>query len=118
MLLTISTTHQPATDLGFLLHKHPDKVQTFPVSIGKAHVYYPEANEQRCTVALQLEVDPIGLVRSFKGGRRQKLLEHYVNDRPYVASSFLSVALNKVFRSAFTGTGSHQQQIADTEIPL
>ena len=23
MLLTITTTHRPATDLGYLLHKHP-----------------------------------------------------------------------------------------------
>lgn len=118
MLLTLSTTHQPASDLGYLLHKHPDKLQTFPVSIGQAHVYYPECSKERCTVALQLEVDPIGLVRSFKGGGRQKLLEHYVNDRPYVASSFLSVALNKVFRSAFTGASRGNQELADTEIPL
>ena len=118
MLLTITTTHQPASDLGYLLHKHPDKLQTFPVSVGKAHVYYPESNDKRCTVALQLEVDPIGLVRSFKGGGRQRLLEHYVNDRPYVASSFLSVALNKVFRSAFTGASRGKEGLADTEIPL
>ena len=118
MLLTISTDHRPASDLGFLLHKHPDKLQTFPVSVGNVHVYYPESNEERCTVALQLDVDPIGLVRSFKGAGRQRLLEHYVNDRPYVASSFLSVALNKVFRSAFTGTSRGKQELADTEIPL
>ncbi len=118
MLLTITTTHQPASDLGYLLHKHPDKLQTFPVSVGKAHVYYPESNDERCTVALQLDVDPIGLVRSFRGGGRQRLLEHYVNDRPYVASSFLSVALNKVFRSAFTGASKGRQELAETEIPL
>ena len=118
MLLTITTTHQPASDLGYLLHKHPDKLQTFPVSVGKAHVYYPESTEERCTVALQLDIDPIGLVRSFKGGGRQRLLEHYVNDRPYVASSFLSVALNKVFRSAFTGSSRGKQDLADSEIPL
>src|SRR5690606_39158590 len=84
----------------------------------KAHVYYPESTDERCTVALQLDVDPIGLVRSFKGAGRQKLLEHYVNDRPYVASSFLSVALNKVFRSAFTGSSRGKQELADSEIPL
>lgn len=118
MLLTITTTYQPASDLGYLLHKHPDKLQTFPVSVGKAHDYYPESSDERCTVALQLEVDPIGLVRSFRGGGRQKLLEHYVNDRPYVASSFLSVALNKVFRSAFTGSSRGKQDLVNTEIPL
>ena len=118
MLLTISTTHRPASDLGYLLHKHPNKLQSFPVSVGTAHVYYPESNDGHCTVALQLELDPIGLVRSFKGSGQRRLLEHYVNDRPYVASSFMSVALNKVFRSAFTGASRGKQELADKEIPL
>ena len=56
MLVTISTTRDPATDLGFLLHKHPEKVQSFPVTAGTAHVFYPEATPQRCTAALVLEV--------------------------------------------------------------
>ena len=67
MLLTITLTEPPATDLGFLLHKHPDRLQSFAVSAGEAHVFYPEAARQRCTAALLLEIDPIGLVR----GRRR-----------------------------------------------
>ena len=63
MLLTVTTTHLPATDLGFLLHKHPGRVQSFGVSVGEVHVFYPEASEQRCTAALVLEVDPVALVR-------------------------------------------------------
>jgi hypothetical protein len=63
MLLTISTTHRPATDLGYLLHKHPDRCQTFDLSFGKAHVFYPEANAERCVACLLLDVDPVGLVR-------------------------------------------------------
>ncbi len=118
MLLTISTTHNPATDLGFLLHKHPDRLQSFDLSFGKAHVYYPEATEQRCTAALQLEIDPIGLVRSIRRGGGQRLLEDYVNDRPYVASSFLSVALNSVFRSAFTGGSRDRPELAAAKMPL
>ena len=118
MLLTISTTHQPATDLGYLLHKHPDRLQTFDLSFGKAHVFYPEATNERCTAALQLEIDPIGLVRGIKSRGKQRSLQHYVNDRPYVASSFLSVAINKVFRSAFAGRGGGKQELAATEIPL
>ena len=118
MLLTITTTHNPATDLGFLLHKHPDKLQTFDLSFGKAHVFYPEATKERCTAALQLEIDPIGLVRSIKSGGRQRLLEDYVNDRPYVASSFFSVALNRVFRSAFTGSSRDRQELAESAMPL
>ena len=118
MLLTISTTHIPATDLGFLLHKHPDRLQSFDVSFGKAHVFYPEATEERCTAALQLEIDPIGLVRNTRGPGRHRLLEDYVNDRPYVASSFFSVALNRVYRSAFAGSSSERPELAASEMPL
>ncbi|MGH3626558.1 MAG: hypothetical protein ACRDRL_03815 [Sciscionella sp.] len=67
VLLTISTTHEPVTDLGYLLQKHPGRVQSFPESIGTAHVVYPEATTTRCTPALMLEVDPIGLVRGRTG---------------------------------------------------
>jgi 3' terminal RNA ribose 2'-O-methyltransferase Hen1 len=113
MLLTITTTHQPATDLGYLLFKHPDRVQTFDLAFGKAHVFYPEATEQRCTAALLLDVDPVGLVR-----RRGAALEAYVNDRPYVASSFLSVAIAQVFGSALTGRSRERPELAATPIPL
>ena len=118
MLFTVSTTHAPATDLGYLLHKHPDKHQVFDLPFGKAHVFYPEASPARCTAALQLEIDPIGLVRNFKAGGKQRLLEHYVNDRPYAASSFFSVALNKVFRSALSGRCPARQELADSKLPL
>lgn len=98
MLLTITTTHQPATDLGHLLRKHPGKTHVFEQSFGCAHVFYPEATEQVCTAALLLEVDPVGLVRNRRGPAGEgRTLEQYVNDRPYVASSFLSVALADVF---------------------
>ena len=104
MLLTISTTHRPAGDLGFLLHKNPARVQDFALPFGRAHVFYPEVSEERCTAALLLDVDPVALVR----GRRAKgadggLLTQYVNDRPYAASSFLSVAISRVFSSALGG---------------
>jgi hypothetical protein len=85
VLLTLSTTHRPATDLGFLLHKHPDRVQSFSLPFGKARVFYPEALEERCTVALMLDIDPVGLVRRGRGSGGFALAE-YVNDRPYVAS--------------------------------
>lgn len=88
MLLTITTTHQPATDLGYLLHKHPARAQSFKLNFGQAHVFYPEASEERCTAVLLLDMNPINLVRGSAGGFA---LQSYVNDRPYVASSFLSV---------------------------
>jgi len=90
VLLQITTTHSPATDLGYLLHKHPARLQSFDLSFGKAHVFYPEAQQDRCTAALLLDIDPVGLVR---GRRLGATLSQYVNDRPYVASSFLSVAI-------------------------
>jgi 3' terminal RNA ribose 2'-O-methyltransferase Hen1 len=117
VLLTITTTHRPATDLGFLLHKHPDRVQTFAVPFGEAHVFYPEAGEERCTAALMLDVDPVGLVRRGRGSSSFALAD-YVNDRPYVASSFLSVALVNVFKSAMAGTCRGHEQLAASAIAL
>ncbi|KMS71774.1 methyltransferase type 12 [Streptomyces viridochromogenes] len=110
MFLTITTTgtpERPATDLGFLLHKHPEKSQAFSTSYGKAHVLYPEAGDGRCTAALLLEVDAVALVRRGKGkgrgGAPDAALAQYVNDRPYAASSLLAVALSSVFSSAMRG---------------
>jgi 3' terminal RNA ribose 2'-O-methyltransferase Hen1 len=117
MLLTITTTHRPATDLGFLLHKHPDRVQTFSAGFGDAHVFYPEATADRCTAALLLAIDPVGLVRRGRGVGGFALAE-YVNDRPYVASSFLSVALVNVFKSAMAGTCKGYEDLVAAAIPL
>jgi 3' terminal RNA ribose 2'-O-methyltransferase Hen1 len=117
MLLTITTTHRPATDLGYLLHKHPDRVQAFDLKFGHAHVFYPEVSEGRCTVALLLQIDPVGLVRRPAGGEGFAL-EQYVNDRPYVASSFLSVAMAEVFGTALAGRSRERPGLAETAIPL
>jgi 3' terminal RNA ribose 2'-O-methyltransferase Hen1 len=118
MLLTISTTHQPATDLGYLLFKHPDKCQSFDLTFGTAQVFYPEASAQKCTAALVLDINPVDLARGKAGAKRQQTLEAYVSDRPYAASSFLSVAISQVFRTAMTGRCEQRQDLADTPIPL
>lgn len=119
MLLTISTTYQPATDLGFLLHKNPARAQSFELSFGQAHVSYPEASAERCTAALVLDVDPVGLVRGRRGPEGDGgLLTQYVNDRPYVASSFLSVAIAQVYGSALSGQSKDRAELAATAIPL
>lgn len=114
MLLTITTTHRPATDLGFLLHKNPGKAQSFDLSVGKAHVFYPEATEERCTVALVIDINPVTLART----SRRASLRQYVNDRPYVASSFMSTALLKVFGSAMSGSSKDRPDLATTPISL
>jgi 3' terminal RNA ribose 2'-O-methyltransferase Hen1 len=119
MLLTIRTTHQPATDLGFLLHKNPNRVQSFAESFGRAHVFYPEASEDACTVALLLDVDPVGLVRRRQGPSGEGgTLDQYVNDRPYVASSFLSVAISDVFGTAMTGRSKERPALAELALPF
>ncbi len=119
MLLTISTTHVPATDLGYLLYKNPGRVHDFNLTFGRAFVFYSEAAEDRCTAALLVEVDPIGLVRGRRGPAGEgRTLQQYVNDRPYVASSFLSVAIADVFGSALAGKSRERPDLVKTAIPL
>jgi SAM-dependent methyltransferase len=118
VLLTLTTTRPPATDLGYLLHKHPDRVQSVEVSAGTAHIAYPEATEQRCTAALILEVDPIGLVRSARGPAGGSTLGEYVNDRPYAASSLLAVALGRVFSTALAGRCAARPELVAEPLPL
>ncbi|WP_328478835.1 3' terminal RNA ribose 2'-O-methyltransferase Hen1 [Actinoplanes sp. NBC_00393] len=114
MLLTVTTTHRPATDLGYLLVKHPDRVHTFDVPTGTAYVMYPEATDDRCTAALLLDVDP----RRLRAQKDAFELSQYVNDRPYAASSLLASALAKVFRSALRGASKDRPKLAAAPIPL
>ncbi|MEV4256499.1 3' terminal RNA ribose 2'-O-methyltransferase Hen1, partial [Spirillospora sp. NPDC049652] len=118
MLLTITTTRAPATDLGFLLHKHPGKVQRFDQASGAAHVFYPEADETRCTAALLLEVDPVKLVRTRGRNSPDFALGQYVNDRPYAASSLLASAMAGVFRTAMRGRCDARPELPDVPLPL
>ncbi len=116
MFFSIATTHQPATDLGYLLMKHPERVHDIELAFGRGSVFFPQAERERCEAALVLDVDPIGLVRG--RGQGDGLLDQYVNDRPYAASSFLSVALVRAFRSAMTGRSRERQALADAALPL
>jgi len=113
MLLTLTSTTAPATDLGYLLYKHPGRVQTFKLSFGHAHVFYPEATPERCTAAILLDVDPVHLVRGQRAAAAQ-----YVSDRPYVASSYLSVALAQVLGSALSGESAERPDLAQSAQPL
>ena len=113
MLLTLTCEAESATDLGYLLHKNPANLFEKELWFGKARVFYPEAEDHRCTAALLLEVDPVGLVRG-----KSTELDQYVNDRPYVASSFLSVALAQVFGSALAGRCKDRPGLADAALPL
>lgn len=115
MILTIATTRSPATDLGWLLHKHPNRHQTFNLTFGRVHIFYPTATDESCTAALVLDIDPIGLVRRQSG---PELLSQYVNDRPYVASSFMSVAIAQVYGSALSGSCKNKPELAEEPLPL
>lgn len=119
MLLSISTTHRPATDLGYLLHKNPARMHSAELGFGTAHVLYPEASEERCTASLVLEIDPVGLVRGRRGPTGEGgLLAQYVNDRPYSANSFLVTALRELFNTALNGRCKERPELAETAIPL
>ncbi len=122
VILTVSAQKSAAldqpSDLGFLLHKHPERVQEFKVYGGLTTVFYPEVGPERCTAALVLEVDPIALVRGRSGSHDGFALGQYVNDRPYVASSLLAVAMGKVFRSALNGRCEGRQALVDAELDL
>jgi 3' terminal RNA ribose 2'-O-methyltransferase Hen1 len=112
MLLTIHAAISGA-DLGYLLHKNPARAHAFSLAFGKAHVFYSELGEHRSAASLLLDIDPVALVRG-----RGASLDQYVNDRPYVASSFLSVALSQVLGSAMGGRSKERQALADRELEL
>jgi 3' terminal RNA ribose 2'-O-methyltransferase Hen1 len=116
MLLTITNFSPPATDIGFLLHKNPAALRSVDVGFGVAHVLYPEAKPDRCTVALVVEIDPVGLVRRSRGGPFP--LAAYVNDRPYAASSLMSVALRKVFGTAMRGQCKERPELVAEKLDL
>jgi 3' terminal RNA ribose 2'-O-methyltransferase Hen1 len=119
MLLILATTHEPATDLGYLLRKNPARPQSFDMTFGKTHVFYPEATSARCMAALLVEVDPVGLVRNRRGPSGERgALEQYVNDRPYAVSSFLSVAIAEVFGSAMSGKSKERQELVEAPLPF
>ena len=113
MLLTITTTYAPATDLGYLLHKHPARVQRFRLNWGEAVVFYPEATESRCTVALLLEINPVALVRG-----REHQLSAYVSPQAYTVNSMMSTALTEVFRTAMAGRCEKCPELVNTPLPL
>lgn len=112
MVFTLTTTHQPATDLGYLLHKHPDRMAEVDFGSGKAMVFAPTATNESCTFALAASLDTVGMVRS------DAPMDQYINDRAWTANSFLSVALGRCFSTAMSGRSKERQELADTPIPL
>ena len=118
MLLTLTTTHEPATDLGYLLHKHPDRTQVFETKHANVYAFYPDASPERCEFVLYADIDPVKLVRGEAGSSGGGVLEDYVNDRPYTASSMFTTMVNEVLRSAIGGRCKERPELAETPIPL
>lgn len=117
MLLTITYTGNKTQDLGYLLHKNPYRAQQFELSYGKAYVFYPEVSDERTTMAMALDINPIDLAKGKQGPGTRGLFD-YVNDRPYVASSFMCTALSKVFSTAMSGICDKRQELADMPLNL
>jgi 3' terminal RNA ribose 2'-O-methyltransferase Hen1 len=112
VLITITNTSEQATDLGFLLHKNPANLHSAELAFGNVHVFYSSATPERCTACLLLELDPVDLVR---GNQRP---ENYLNDRPYVASSYLTVAIGRIFGTALAGKCQKRPELVDARFPL
>jgi len=117
MLLTITYTGENAANLGYLLHKNPSRPQTAEFNFGKVHVFYPEVSANRCTAALLLDMDPLDLARGKQGSAGGGLFD-YVNDRPYVSSSFMSTAISRVYGTAMSGRCEKNQALADSPLEL
>ncbi len=117
MLLKITYTGNSATDLGYLLHKNPNRTQAFEMSFGKAYVFYPEATDTKTTAALLLDINPIDLARGKLGSRDGGLFD-YVNDRPYVSSSFMSTAISKVYNTAMSGKCEKRPELSEQKLDL
>ena len=118
MLLTVSTTHKPATDLGYLVHKNPFRCQAKKLPFGIVNIFYPEASEEKCTLAILLDVDSVTLVRGKRNYHRNMQIEPYVNDRPYVCSSFMSMTLSRVFGQTLNGRCKERPELVETPMPL
>jgi hypothetical protein len=117
MLFTITYTGQKTQDLGYLLYKNPARPQVTQLSHGNAYVFYPEVSDERTTAALMLVIDPIDLARGKVGSSGGGLFD-YVNDRPYVSSSFMSTAISKVYGTAMTGRADAHQALSDSPLDL
>ena len=117
MILTITYEGNNTQDLGYLLHKNPERAQQFELTYGKAYVFYPEVSDERTTAALLLDIDPIDLARGKLGSKEGGLFD-YVNDRPYASTSFMSTAISKVFGTAMSGTCKKKPELVDVPLKL
>ena len=117
MLLTITYKGKNTQDLGYLLYKNPARPQYVDLSMGKAYIFYPKVSDEETTIALMVQLDPLDLAKG-KDGTNDRGLFAYVNDRPYVASSFMSNAINRALGTAMTGRCDSRPELAEEQIDL
>ena len=118
MILTLTHRGQDAADLGHLLHKHPSRLHEVALGFGTARVFYQAVTQTECSAVLAVEVDPVGLIRSDGARQGGWALGQYVNDRPYAASSFLSVAISRVFGTALNGRCAKRPELVAKPLDL
>lgn len=63
-----------------------------------------------------VDIDPVGLVRGRGAGSGS--MDQYVNDRPFVVSSFYCTALKKVFNTAMAGRCKDKPELVDLKLPF
>jgi 3' terminal RNA ribose 2'-O-methyltransferase Hen1 len=107
MLLTIQADISPGSDLGYLLHRHPEQVYTSPLPQGQLHLFYPEVTGHSATAALWLELAPVGSARDLFG-----------NDRPFVVSALMSQAIFQTLGLALDGLCPERPELADKPLNL
>ncbi len=119
MVLNIKTTGENANNLGFLLHKHPSRYQTETLPYGTVHMFYPEISKELCSFVMFVEINSIALARTTKDNYSATFkLGHYVNDRPYVASSFLTTVISKFLGSALNGKCNKHPNLVEEQFSL
>ncbi|WNJ18733.1 3' terminal RNA ribose 2'-O-methyltransferase Hen1 [Pontibacter sp. G13] len=119
MILKITQYGGDPNTLGFLLHKHPDRVQSVSLPAGKATICYPVKEADRITMVLVLELDGHALARKARSHRKGDFaLAQYVNDRPFVASSLMSTAIAQGFGSALNGRCKDHPEWVDLPLDL
>ncbi|WP_230594738.1 3' terminal RNA ribose 2'-O-methyltransferase Hen1 [Rhodococcoides fascians] len=92
-----ATTDFPDTsDIGYLLHKHPDRVLSRNLPMGAATVLYPEVSAERTTLAVLLDA---------------------TDDKSPAASGF-AVALSRLFKQALTGVCATRPELVSAAIDL
>ena len=104
VLLLLTTTRRPATDLGRLLALESGEVHEFAVPGGIATLHLPEVSAHRCTAAVFLEWhhrgSDLGDDQAGAGGRAPV--------PAHVTSDMLADAVSLVFRNALAGASGHR----------